>query len=186
MTLKVLLFWPHINQCQKIVKFQAHLFFTQPRAATLARVARSSRIFPEWGQCKKCKKKGNCLFCVRVWLLAESLNVNFVCVCVFVCFVIAVLLCIKKCVCLLGQEYAMKLTLCVPLLLDICTMVKNSSKSSLWCFKRPKITNLSLSPQICSFKCYQRKMCYDSHVLHWWWTNLKHIRCRWQGEDGKR
>ena len=54
---------------------------------------------------------GNCLFCVRVWLHAESLNVNFVCVCVFVCFVIAVLLCVKKGVCLLGQEYAMKLTL---------------------------------------------------------------------------
>ena len=58
----------------------------------------------------------------------------FVWFCVCVCFVIAVLLGIKKGVCLLGQEYAMKLILCVdPLLPAICTMrtmEKNSSKSS--------------------------------------------------------
>ena len=164
-----------------MVKFQAHLFFTQPRAATLAWVARSSRIFPEWKQRKK--KVIACFL-----LLDEIKNVYLVCVCVSVCFVISVLLGIKKGVCLLGQEYAMKLILCIPLLPDICTMrtmEKNSSKSSWWCFKRPKIANLSLSQQICSFKSYQRKMWYDSHVLHWWWTNLKHIRCRWQGEDGK-
>ena len=132
-----------------------------------------------------CVKKGVCLLgvciCFAIAFLVLCVYSPGVtkCVCLLcVCFVIAVLLdtIIRKVFpCFDNNMQCGWPCVCISLFPAFSQALwrKIDQSQACWCFKRPKLTNLSLTRQICNFKTYQRKMRYNSHMLHWWWACLK-------------